>query len=119
MLIVQKYGGTSMGGCERIENVAQRVLHTLERHKCGLVVVVSAMSGQTDTLLEYAHFFSSLPNTREVDMLLSSGERVSSALLAIALESKGIKAIRIRTPKRVSSISIRRLSIAFYKRAMS
>ncbi len=95
MLIVQKYGGTSMGGCERIDNVATRVIQTLEHHKCGLVVVVSAMSGQTDTLLEYAHFFSSLPNTREVDMLLSSGERVSSALLAIALESMGIKAISL------------------------
>jgi len=92
MLIVQKYGGTSVGNVERIEAVADRVI---ESKKAGhdLVVVVSAMSGETNKLLEYADYFSKSPNQREVDMLLSSGERVTSALLAIALEAKGYEAV--------------------------
>ncbi len=92
MLIVQKYGGTSVGNVERIEAVANRVI---ESKKAGhdLVVVVSAMSGETNKLLEYADYFSKSPNQREVDMLLSSGERVTSALLAIALEAKGYEAV--------------------------
>lgn len=94
-LIVQKYGGTSMGDCERIQNVANKVADTLKNRKCRLVVVVSAMGGETDKLLGFAHHFSNLPNTREVDMMLSAGERVSSALLAIALESIGVKAISL------------------------
>ncbi|MBP6325467.1 MAG: aspartate kinase [Sulfurospirillum sp.] len=92
MLIVQKYGGTSVGNTERIDAVANRVI---ENKKAGhdLVVVVSAMSGETNKLLEYAAYFSDTPNQREVDMLLSSGERVTSALLAIALEAKGYPAV--------------------------
>jgi len=91
MLIVQKYGGTSVGNVERIEAVAKRVI---ESKKAGhdLVVVVSAMSGETNKLLDFAAFFSPTPNQREVDMLLSSGERVTSALLAIALEAMGYPA---------------------------
>lgn len=94
MLIVQKYGGTSMGDCERIENVANRVLET-KKSGNSLVVVVSAMSGQTDTLIGYTKHFSKLPTEREVDMVLSSGERITSALLAIALEAKGQKSISL------------------------
>lgn len=94
MLIVQKYGGTSMGDCVRIENVANRVLETKKLGN-SLVVVVSAMSGQTDTLIGYTKHFSKLPTEREVDMVLSSGERITSALLAIALEAKGQKAISL------------------------
>lgn len=92
MLIVQKYGGTSVGNTDRIDAVANRVI---ESKKAGhdLVVVVSAMSGETNKLLEYAAYFSDTPNQREVDMLLSSGERVTSALLAIALEAKGYPAV--------------------------
>ncbi len=92
MLIVQKYGGTSVGNTERIDAVAHRVI---ESKKAGhdLVVVVSAMSGETNKLLDYASYFGSTPNQREVDMLLSSGERVTSALLAIALEAKGYPAV--------------------------
>jgi aspartate kinase len=92
MLIVQKYGGTSVGNVERIDAVAARVI---ESKKAGhdLVVVVSAMSGETNKLLDFAGFFSATPNQREVDMLLSSGERVTSALLAIALEAKGYPAV--------------------------
>lgn len=96
MLIVQKYGGTSMGDCERIENVANRVIDSIESHEnVDMVVVVSAMSGVTDRLINYTKYFSKLPNEREVDMVLSSGERITSALLAIALESKGKKAISL------------------------
>lgn len=96
MLIVQKYGGTSMGDCERIENVANRVIDSIESSKnADMVVVVSAMSGVTDRLINYTKYFSKLPNEREVDMVLSSGERITAALLAIALESKGKKAISL------------------------
>lgn len=92
MLIVQKYGGTSVGNVERIEAVANRVI---ESKKAGhdLVVVVSAMSGETNKLLDFAGFYSATPNQREVDVLLSAGERVTSALLAIALEAKGFEAV--------------------------
>lgn len=92
MLIVQKYGGTSVGNVERIEAVAKRVIESKQEGH-DLVVVVSAMSGETNKLLEYAAHFSQTPNNREVDMLLSSGERVTSALLAIALEAKGFTAV--------------------------
>lgn len=94
MLIVQKYGGTSMGDCQRIQNVANRVAATKKKNH-SLVVVVSAMSGKTDELLGYTKHFGVLPNAREVDMVLSAGERVTSALLAIALESMGFKAISL------------------------
>ena len=94
MLIVQKYGGTSMGDCDRIHNVAKRVIKSkAQGHK--LVVVVSAMGGETDRLINFTQQFTPLPNTREVDMALSAGERVSAALLAIALESMGVKAISL------------------------
>ncbi|MCE3040441.1 aspartate kinase [Helicobacter anatolicus] len=94
MLVVQKYGGTSMGDCERIQNVANRIaMRKKENHH--LVVVVSAMSGVTDTLVGYTKYFTQLPNPREVDMVLSSGERITSALLAIALENMGFKAISL------------------------
>lgn len=94
MLIVQKYGGTSMGDCQRIHNVAKRIMKTKAQGH-SLVVVVSAMSGETDRLINFTQHFTPLPNTREVDMVLSSGERVTAALLAIALESMGIKAISL------------------------
>ena len=87
MLIVQKYGGTSVGTLERIEAVAQRVIKTKnEGHD--VAVIVSAMSGVTNQLIEQAEFFTKTPVGREMDVLLSSGERVTSALLAIALNSK-------------------------------
>jgi aspartate kinase len=92
MLIVHKYGGTSVGNLERIGNVAKRVAAA---RKAGndLVVVVSAMSGETNKLIEYAHHFSSQPSRREMDILLSSGERVTAALLAIALQEMGYPAV--------------------------
>lgn len=92
MLIVQKYGGTSVGTLERIEEVAKRVA-TCKQQGNDVVVVVSAMSGETNKLIEYAEYFSKTPKQREMDMLLSSGERVTSALLAIALSEMGYPAV--------------------------
>ncbi|KIM07344.1 MAG: aspartate kinase [Sulfurovum sp. PC08-66] len=94
MLIVQKYGGTSVGSLERIENVANRVIKARNEGK-DLVVVVSAMSGETNKLIEYAHHFTTMPSKREMDILLSSGERVTASLLAIALQAKGYDAIAL------------------------
>ncbi|AJC84561.1 aspartate kinase [Campylobacter peloridis] len=92
MLIVQKYGGTSVGTLERIDEVAKRVAKS--KKNCDkLVVVVSAMSGVTNELIDFAHHFSKNPSGREMDMLLSSGERVTSSLLAIALNEMGLKAV--------------------------
>ncbi|WP_200762352.1 aspartate kinase [Nitrosophilus alvini] len=88
MLIVQKYGGTSVGTLERIENVAKRVAKTRAQGN-DVVVVVSAMSGETNKLIEYAKHFSPTPSRRDMDLLLSSGERVTSALLSIALNEMG------------------------------
>lgn len=94
MLIVQKYGGTSVANVERIKNVAARVARTAkEGHK--VVVVVSAMSGETDKMINLAHQVSSNPNEREMDMLLSSGERVTSALTAMAIEDLGCRAMAL------------------------
>ena len=92
MLIVQKYGGTSVANVERIKAVAKRVVKTAkEGHK--VAVVVSAMAGETDKLINLAHQVSSNPSEREMDLLLSSGERVASALTAIAIEELGHKAM--------------------------
>ncbi len=92
MLIVQKYGGTSVGDLSRIENVAKRVAKNKSEGN-SIVAVVSAMSGETNKLIEYAHHFSKNPSKREMDMLLSSGERVTASLLAIALQEMGYDAV--------------------------
>jgi len=92
MLIVHKYGGTSVGSLERIENVANRVAKC-KRDGNGVVVVVSAMSGETNKLIEFAGHFSDSPSKREMDILLSSGERVTASLLAIALQEMGVDAV--------------------------
>lgn len=91
MLIVQKYGGTSMGSTERIQNVAKRISQNATNNK--LVVVVSAMSGVTDEILGYGKSFTNMPNERDLDMALSSGEQISAALLSIALNAMGFKSI--------------------------
>jgi aspartate kinase len=90
-LIVQKYGGTSVGNTDRIKNVAARVA---KYHAKGdkIVVVVSAMSGVTDNLIKLAKEIMPLPNEREMDMLLATGEQTTIALTAIALHSIGIPA---------------------------
>ena len=90
-LIVHKYGGTSMGSVERIKNVAKRVA---KWHRAGhqIVVVPSAMSGETNRLLGMAKEISAQPDPRELDMIASTGEQVSVGLLAIALHAEGIDA---------------------------
>jgi aspartate kinase len=91
VLIVQKYGGTSVGNPERIKNVARRVCRTKEEGH-DVVVVLSAMSGETDKLINLAAQVSDNPDPREMDMLVSTGERVTIALLAMAIQSLGHKA---------------------------
>ena len=92
MLIVQKYGGTSVGTLERIENVAARVIET-KKSGADIVVVVSAMSGVTNQLVDYAEHYTKAPDGVAMDMLLSSGERVTCALLTIALINLGYPAV--------------------------
>jgi aspartate kinase len=93
-LIVQKYGGTSVGTAERIQAVAQRVSKTV-RDGNTVVVVVSAMGKTTDDLVNLAHEISSHPSRREMDMLLSTGEQISIALLSMALQEIGQPAISL------------------------
>ncbi len=88
MLIVQKFGGTSVGDLERIQNVASRVSQS-KKDGNDVVVVVSAMSGETNKLVAYAEHFSKNPAQPEMDMLLSAGERVTASLLSIALQEMG------------------------------
>ena len=90
-LYVQKFGGTSVGSTERIEAVADRVIAT-KKQGHDVVVVVSAMSGETNRLLELANAIHDKPAPREVDVLLSTGEQVTIALLSMALEKRGCEA---------------------------
>ncbi|MGB9711427.1 MAG: aspartate kinase [Thermodesulfovibrio sp.] len=94
MLIVQKYGGTSVANIERIKAVAERISKTVKEGN-KVVVVVSAMAGETDKLIGLAHQVCSNPPEREMDLLLSSGERVTAALTAMALCELGHKAIAL------------------------
>ena len=89
-IIVQKFGGTSVGSVERIGIVANIVAEASKSKK--IIVVVSAMGGETNKLVKLANHFGENPDKREFDALVSTGETVSSALLAMALHSKGIKA---------------------------
>lgn len=93
-LIVQKYGGTSVGSVERIQAVAARVMKAVKAGN-SLVVVVSAMGKTTDGLVKLAHQISTTPCRREMDMLLSTGEQVSIALLSMALQELGQPAISL------------------------
>jgi aspartate kinase len=90
-LIVQKYGGTSVGTIEKIKNCAKRVARTKAEGN-DVVVVVSAMSGETNRLLGLANQLSEMPNERELDVVASTGEQVTIGLLAIALTEMGCKA---------------------------
>ena len=89
-IIVQKFGGTSVGSVERIDAVAEIIKKASQSNR--IVVVVSAMAGETNKLVNLAKNFSDNPNKREFDALVATGETVSSALLAMALHSKGLKA---------------------------
>ncbi len=90
-LIVQKYGGTSVGSIRKIKNVAKKVI---DFHRQGhqMVIVLSAMAGQTDGLIKLAHELTEDPNPRELDVLMATGEQVSVALFAIAIKSMGYDA---------------------------
>ncbi|MEY2479502.1 MAG: aspartate kinase [Verrucomicrobiota bacterium] len=115
-LIVQKYGGTSVGTAERIRNVAQRLVET-QREGCRVVAVVSAMAGVTDDLIKLAHEVSPHPNERELDILLATGEKAASALIAMAVNALGGRAIsltgaeagiltdRVHTKAKIANIS--------------
>ncbi|MEY2600225.1 MAG: hypothetical protein RLZZ142_2484 [Verrucomicrobiota bacterium] len=93
-LIVQKYGGTSVGNAERIQNVARRVIATqAQGHQ--VVVVVSAMSGVTDGLIKLAREVSPQPSEREMDVLLATGEQTTIALTAMAIQALGHKAVSL------------------------
>ena len=93
-LIVQKYGGTSVGTAERICNVASRILET-QRKGCRVVAVISAMAGVTDQLLKLAKAVSPNPTERELDILLATGEGAASALTAMAVNALGGTAISV------------------------
>ena len=120
MLIVQKFGGTSVGTLERIEAVANRVIET-KNSGADVVVVVSAMSGVTNQLVEYSEYFSKHPDGIATDMLLSSGEQVTTALLTIALNAKGYACVgmtgamagiitdNVHTKARIEKIDTQRL----------
>lgn len=98
MLVVQKYGGTSVGDCSKIANVANRVAR-VKKEGHDVVVVVSAMSGETDKLIGYTKYFSEIPSQKEVDKIVSTGEIVTSSLLSIALQNLGFKAIGLSGEK--------------------
>jgi aspartate kinase len=115
-LVVQKYGGTSVGSVERIRNVAKRVAESYDAGN-DLVVVVSAMSGETNKLVALAHGICEFPDSREYDVLVSSGEQVTVALLAMCLKSMGYKAksylghqIAILTDSSFSKARIKKIS---------
>jgi aspartate kinase len=93
-LIVQKYGGTSVGTIERIRNVAERVVEVKKKGH-DVVVVLSAMAGETDKLIRLAHQMSDKPDAREMDVLVSTGEQISVALFCMAVQNLGFKAISL------------------------
>jgi aspartate kinase len=119
-LIVQKYGGTSVGDTQRIQNVAQRLIET-QREGCQVVAIISAMAGVTDDLIKLAHEVSPHPTERELDILLATGEHAATALTAMAVNARGGRAIslsgaeagiltdRTHTKARIANISPRQI----------
>jgi len=114
-LLVQKYGGTSVGTVERIKQVAEKI-HAAKSAGNEIVVVVSAMAGETNRLVSLAHEISEMPDEREKDVLLASGEQVSIALLSLALKELGQPArsflghqVRIETDKAYGKARIRNI----------
>ncbi len=123
-LIVQKFGGTSLRSVERINTVAEKVIKTYKEGN-DIVVVVSAMSGETDRLLALAKEVSKQPNDRELDVLLSTGEQVTIALLSMALESRNYPArsftgaqVHIRTDKAHNKARILDIDAARVRKAL-
>ncbi len=94
MLVVQKYGGTSVKNIERIRNVARKAIEYKEKGN-EMIIVVSAMSGETDRLLNLSQEITKFPDEREVDVLISTGEQVTSALLAMTLKEMGHDAVSL------------------------
>ncbi len=119
-LIVQKYGGTSVGDSTRICNVARRILET-QREGCRVVAVISAMAGVTDSLIKLAGEVSPQPTARELDLLLATGEHAASALVAMAVNALGGRAVsmsgaaagiltdRVHTKAKIANISPRQI----------
>jgi aspartate kinase len=119
-LIVQKFGGTSVGNPERIRNVARRIVET-QREGCQVVAVISAMAGVTDNLIKLAGEVSSEPDKREMDILLATGEKAACALTAMAINALGARAVSltgaeagiltdtIHTKARIANISPRQI----------
>lgn len=93
-LIVQKYGGTSVGSVERVRAVAEQIILSKQEGN-HLVVVLSAMGDSTDELIKLAMDMDAEPDQREMDLLVSTGEQVSIALLTMALQQKGCKSISL------------------------
>ncbi|MEN8114227.1 MAG: aspartate kinase, partial [Actinomycetota bacterium] len=91
-LVVQKFGGTSVADADRIKNVARRVAETY-RAGNDVVVVVSAMGKSTDELIDLATQITDIPHPREMDMLLTAGERISMSLVAMAIEARDVPAV--------------------------
>ena len=123
-LIVQKYGGTSVGDLNRIRNVARRVAKTRQEGN-DVVVAVSAMSGETDRLIQLANQGGDTPDLREYDSLVSTGEQVSGALLALTLQSMGVPSrsflgfqVRILTDSAFSRARIRRIEVQALRLAL-
>ena len=98
MLIVQKFGGTSVGNIDRIKNVARRAIAT-QKQGHDVVVVVSAMSGETNRLLGLAQQISAIPDERELDVIASTGEQVTIGLLALAIQAEGGTACSFTGPQ--------------------
>ena len=124
-LIVQKYGGTSVGSPERIQHVAEKIIATRNRGN-DVVVVVSAMSGETDRLQGLAHQITDNPEPRELDVLLSTGEQVTIALLSMALQKRGCPArsytgsqVRILTDSVHNKARIREIDEAVVRHDLS
>lgn len=124
-LIVQKFGGTSVGSVERINKVADLVIKTRKQGH-DVVVVVSAMSGETNRLIALAKEITSNPNPRELDMLVATGEQVSIALVAMALEEKNCPArsytgaqVRILTDSAYTKARIQEIDSALIRRDLS
>ncbi len=123
-IVVQKYGGTSVADVDRIKNVAKRIL---ERKRKGddLVVVVSAMGGQTDALINLCKSISNSPDPRELDVVISTGEQVSAGLLAMCLKSMGAKAksmlayqVKISTDRAFGKARIKSIGTEKIKKAL-
>ncbi len=124
-LVVQKYGGTSVGSVERIKAVAERVLRAWKAGH-GLVVVVSAMAGETNRLLALGQAVTDRPEPRELDALAATGEQVSAALTAMALRSAGAPAVsllghqvRIQTDSAFTRARIRGIDVARIREAVA